>query len=148
MSTELCLQFIIEASETKSHVYSDRIRKAGIRSLFDARSYFRKKRDRHQQAETDTVIIFLPSNYRAPSCQCARLFHELTNTRKRRLNLRATISLAGKTSRLLDRNFRSRLYVAMCSEYIHVYVCTYIRNGASARPTNSKFTNRIINSSS
>lgn len=41
-------------------------------------------------------LSFLPSNYRAPSCQCARLLHQLTSTRKRRLNLRATISWPAK----------------------------------------------------
>lgn len=55
-----------------------------------------EKRDCHQRAETDTVIIFLPSNYRAPSCQCARLLHQLTSPCKRRLNLRATISWSAK----------------------------------------------------
>lgn len=100
-----------------------------------------EKRDCHQRAETDTVIIFLPSNYRAPSCQCARLLHQLTSTRKRRLNLRATISWPAKR-RARSIAISDRAYMSPCVARVHVHVQRHLRL------TSSEFKKRIINSSS
>lgn len=122
MSIKLCLQFIIGASETKSHVLGTAKEQGS--SLFDARSYFRKYLTAINKRRPTPFIIFLPPNYRAPSCQCARLFHELTSTRKRRFNLRATISWPAKRHACSIAIF-DRAYMSPC-------VCTCTRKSASA----------------
>lgn len=75
---------VIGASEVKSHVF------IGFAVFWYLRRLSKSVTVNGQ--ETSTVIILLPIIASSPSCQCARLFHELASTHKQLLNLRTTIS--------------------------------------------------------
>lgn len=124
-----------------------RTRRGGIADFFEARNYFRKAWLPSTSGDRHTVIIFLPSNYRAPSCQCARLFHELT--KYTHLTNGALIFARRSRGR---QNVASRRVAPARSQFsitltLSPCVPTRIRV-RHLRPTNSKFTNRIINSGS
>jgi len=78
---------------------------------------------------------------RAPSCQCARLFHELASTHKRHLNLHTTISRPAKC-RARSIAIFDRAYMSPCVSYVHTYTCTYMQR--HLRPTNFEFKNRVM----
>lgn len=115
-----------------------RIRAHCVRCFLMLKASF-EKRDCHQRTVRPGHRYYPPSNYRAPSCQCARLFQRVSTSGALIFALRShgRLNVAPARSQF---SIARRLYVAMC--FSRMYARRHLR------PTNSEFKNRIMNGSS